>query len=100
MFTQLVAHLRFGPAFRTLALALMLTSAIAPAALVDHMGNHLRGPSDSESTDTTAVACGSEPVAISSEHTALYFVSDPADTSDTDAPADTVPTYRHDGHPW
>ena len=101
MFTQLVANLRFGSALRTLALALMLSSAIAPAALADHMGNHLRGPSDSQSTDTTAVACGSETVATSSEHTALYFVSSaPAGGSESDTPADTVPTHPFSGHPW
>ena len=63
MFTQLVANLRFGSALRTLALAMLLSGAIAPAALADHMGNHLRGASDSQATDTTAVACGSGSVA-------------------------------------
>ena len=47
MFTQLIANLRFGSALRTLALALLLSGAVAPAALADHMGNHIRGGGDS-----------------------------------------------------
>ena len=100
MFTQLIAHCRFGSALRTLALAMLLSGAVAPVALADHMGNHIRGGGDSQSTDTTAVACGSETVSSSSEHRALYFVVDPADGSDTDAPDDTMPVHPFPGHPW
>ena len=101
MFTQLIAHLRFGSALRTLALALLLSGAVAPAALADHMGNHIRGGGDSQSTDTTAVACGSEtgrdPHPSSQ---AMHFVADPAGGSDTDTPDDTVPVHPFSGHPW
>jgi len=100
MFTQLFAHCQFGSALRTLALALLLSGAIAPAALADHMGNHIRGASDAQSTDTTAVACGSETVATSSDNQALHFVADPADGSDTDAPDETMPVHPFNGHPW
>ena len=78
MFTQLTASCRFGSALRTLALAVLLSGAIAPAALADHMGNHIRGSGDSQSTDTTAVACGSETVDSSSDSQAMHFVAYPA----------------------
>lgn len=100
MFTQLIANLRFGSALRTLALALLLSGAVAPAALADHMGNHIRGGGDSQSTDTTAVACGSETVESSSDSQAMHFVANPAGGSDTDTPADTVPVHPFSGHPW
>ena len=99
MFTQLTANLRFGSALRTLALALLLSGAIAPAALADHMGNHIWGASDSQSTDTTAVACGSEMVSFSSDSQAMRFVADPAGGSGTDAPDDTVPAHPF-RNPW
>lgn len=100
MLTKLTANLRFGSALRTLAFALLLSGAVAPAALADHMGNHIRGASDSQPTDTTAVACGSETVATSSDNQAMHFVANPASGSDTDAPADTVPAHPFTGHPW
>src|SRR6476619_725698 len=100
MFTQLIAQCRFGSALRTLALAVLLSGAIAPAALADHMGNHIRGGGDSQSTDTTAVACGSETVDSSSDSQAMHFVAYPAGGSGIDAPDETMPVHPFSGHPW
>jgi hypothetical protein len=99
MFTQLTAHLRFGSALRTLALALLLSGAIAPTAFADHMGNHIRGGGDGQSTDTTSVACGSEIADSSSDGLALHFMAKPAGGSGTDAQDDAVPTHPF-SRPW
>ncbi len=97
MLTQLLAPGRLGSALRTLALALLLSGAVAPAALADHMGNHIRG-GDSQSTDTTAVACGSEIAGSSSQP--MRLVGDPAGGSDTETPAETMPAHPFTGRPW
>ena len=99
MFTQLTANLRFGSAFRTLALALLLSGAVAPAALADHMGNHIRGGGEAQTTDTTSVACGSETADSSSDGLALHFMAKPAGGSGIDAQDDTVPPHPF-RRPW
>lgn len=92
MFTQLIALRRFGSALRILVLALLLSGAVAPAAL----GNHQRSQVVQSTSD-----CGSateDSSGVTSQE--LPLVADPAGGSDTDDPDDTVPVHPFTGRPW
>ena len=48
MFREIFSQSRISSAFRTLALAVALSGVVPPGALADHMGNHLRPPTNSD----------------------------------------------------
>ena len=105
MITQLFAHCRFGSAIRTLTLALLLSGAVAPATLADHMGNHLRPPSDASSTDIAGSdtdECGQGGEYASTGAVGLGGQTAPGDPApeSTDEDGDLVAPPFRDGQPW
>ena len=96
MFTQLIANLRFGSALRTLALALLLSGAVAPAASADHVGIHQR----SQVVQTTSDCSSATEDGSGASTEAMPLVADPTAGSGIDAPDDTEPAHPFSGHPW
>jgi hypothetical protein len=92
MFTHLFARCRFGSALRTLALALLLSGAVAPATFADRTGDS----GESQSTSGSATECG----AGADDATQTQpLVADPAGRSGTDAPDDIMPPHPFTGRP-
>jgi hypothetical protein len=92
MVTHLFARCRFGSALRTLALALLLSSAVAPATFADRTG----GSGESPSTSESAPECGA---ATDDSTQTQPLGADSAGGSDADAPDDIVPPHPFIGRP-